>query len=64
MPSAALAVNVQVPPNTIVMLTPLTVQTLVVALVSTTDTSEVVVGLTLNGASEKLRSAIEPKVIV
>ncbi len=54
----------QVPPNTIVMLTPLTVQTLVVALVSTTDTSEVVVGLTLNGASEKLRSAIEPKVIV
>jgi hypothetical protein len=46
------------------MLTPLTVQMLVVALVSTTDTSEVVVGLTLKGASEKLRSAIGPKVIV
>ena len=63
-PSAADAVSVQVPPKTIVTLKPLTVQMLVVALARVTDTSEVVVGLTLKAPSEKLRSAIDPKVIV
>lgn len=62
--SGAEAVRVQVPANTIVTLNPLTVQTLVVALVSVTLASESVVGLTLNGATEKSRSTIEPKVIV
>ena len=63
-PSAADAVSVQVPAKTIVTFIPLTVQMLVVALVRTTDASDVVVGLTLNGATEKLRSASEPNVMV
>ena len=62
--SGAEAVSVHVPANTMVTLKPLTVQTLVVALVSSTLASESVVGLTLNGATEKSRSTIEPNVIV
>ena len=63
-PSAADAVRVQVPPKTIVMFSPLTVQMLVVALTSSTETSDVVAGFTLNGATEKFRSATELNVMV
>jgi hypothetical protein len=63
-PSAADAVRVHVPPKTIVTLSPLTVQMLVVALTSSTETSDVVVGFTLNGATEKFRSATELNVMV
>jgi hypothetical protein len=58
------AVSVQVPLNTIVIVDPSTVHTLVVVEVSVTPSPDDAVGASVNVVVEKLRSAGSAKVIV